>query len=189
MENYKRVEVQKINNNMEELLIVIQKQTKILQDTIIYYNEHKDKEMITISKPIFNKINKDKKLIILRMLSENIELPNQEISDKEFESEEEDYIVIIGLKMERSINKFLDAIDHLDFCQEYQVAHTISLIKTRLTANKRLYEEIKEINDPEIFDSFEEENMITLIESILITLEIIQDWCKTNNRTQITIYM
>lgn len=42
--------------------------------------------------------------------------------------------------MERSVNKFLDAIDHLDFCQEYQVAYTISLIKTRLTANKRLYE-------------------------------------------------
>ena len=50
--------------------------------------------MITISKPIFNKINKDKKLISLRMLSENIELPNQEISDKESESEEEDDIVI-----------------------------------------------------------------------------------------------
>ena len=50
--------------------------------------------------------------------------------------------------MERSVNKFLYAIDHLDFCQEYQVAYTVSLIKTRLTANKRLYEEIKEINDP-----------------------------------------
>ena len=47
---------------MEELFIVIQEQNKILQDTIIYYNEHKDKEMITISKPIFNKINKDKKI-------------------------------------------------------------------------------------------------------------------------------
>ena len=63
MENYKRIEVQKINNNMEELLIVIQDQNKILQDTIIYYNEKKDKEMIAISKPIFNKrqkINKSK---------------------------------------------------------------------------------------------------------------------------------
>ena len=86
--------------------------------------------------------------------------------------------------MENFVNKFLDAIDHLDFCQEYQVAYTISLIKTRLTACKRLYEEIKGINDPEIFDSFEEENRIALIESILTTLEIIQDKCKANNRTQ-----
>ena len=94
MENYKRIEVHKINKNMEELLIVIQEQKFFLQDTVIYYNELKDKEMITISKPIFNKINKDKKLISLRMLSENIELPNQEISDKESESEEEDDIII-----------------------------------------------------------------------------------------------
>ena len=47
-------------------------------------------------------------------------------------------------------------------------------IKIRLTATKRLYEEMKEINDPEIFNSFEEENMIALIKSILTTLEIIQ---------------
>ena len=60
MENYKRIEIQKIDNNMEELLIVIQEQNKILQDTIIYFNEKKDKEMIVISKPIFNKIKEDK---------------------------------------------------------------------------------------------------------------------------------
>ena len=42
--------------------------------------------------------------------------------------------------MERSVNKFLDAIDHLDFCQEYQVAYTISMVETRLTTSKRLYE-------------------------------------------------
>ena len=83
--------------------------------------------------------------------------------------------------MERSINKFLDAIDHLDFSQEYQVAYTISVVKTRLTANN---EEIKGINDLEIFDSFEEENRIALIELILSTLKIIQDRCKANNRTQ-----
>ena len=61
MKNYKRIEVQKIDNNMEELLMVIQERNKILQDTIIYYNEKKDKEMITISRPLFNKINGDKK--------------------------------------------------------------------------------------------------------------------------------
>lgn len=42
--------------------------------------------------------------------------------------------------MERSVNKFLDAIDHLDFSQEYQVAYTISMVETRLTTSKRLYE-------------------------------------------------
>ena len=61
MKNYKRIEVQKIDNNMEELLMVIQERNKILQYTIIYYNETKDKEMITISRPLFNKINGDKK--------------------------------------------------------------------------------------------------------------------------------
>ena len=86
--------------------------------------------------------------------------------------------------MERSVNKFLYAIDHLDFCQEYQVAYTISVVKTRLTTNKHLYEEIKRINHPEIFDSFEEENRIALIELILSTLEIIEDKCKADNRTQ-----
>ena len=86
--------------------------------------------------------------------------------------------------MERSVNKFLDAIDHLDFSQEYQVAYTISVAKTRLTTSKHLYEEIKGINDLEIFNSFKEENKIALIELILSTLEIIQDKCKANNRTQ-----
>ena len=60
MENYKRIEIQKIDDNMEELLMVIQEQNKILQDTIIYFNEKKDKEMIAISKPVFNKIKEDK---------------------------------------------------------------------------------------------------------------------------------
>ena len=83
---------------MEELLMVIQEQNKILQDTIIYYNEKKDKEMITISRPLFNKINKDKKkLLSLRMLSENIdnglkELSNPEISYEDSEFEEEVFI-------------------------------------------------------------------------------------------------
>ena len=39
--------------------------------------------------------------------------------------------------MERSVNKFLDAIDHLDFSQEYQVAYIISVVKTRLTTSKQ----------------------------------------------------
>ena len=79
----------------------------------------------------------------------------------------------IFTKIERYVNKFLDAIDHLDFIQEYQVAYK----------NKQgLYEEMK--NDPDKFDSFEEENRIQLIESILSSLEIIQDRCKANNRTQ-----
>ena len=50
--------------------------------------------------------------------------------------------------MERFVNKFLDAIDHLDFCQGYQVAYTISIIKTRLNTSKCFYEEMKRINDP-----------------------------------------
>lgn len=39
-------------------------------------------------------------------------------------------------------------------------------------------------NDQEMFDSFEEENMIALMESIFTSLEIIQERCRTNNRTQ-----
>lgn len=37
-------------------------------------------------------------------------------------------------------------------------------------------------NDHKLFDSFEEENRIVLMESILYSLEIIQDKCKANNR-------
>ena len=55
-----------------------------------------------------------------------------------------------------------------------------------MNASKRLYKEMKRINinNQEVFDSFEEENKIALMESILYSLEIIQDWRKTNNRTQ-----
>ena len=52
-----------------------------MQDSIIYYNEKKDKEMITISKPIFNKTKEDKMLISLRMLSENIDNGLTELSN------------------------------------------------------------------------------------------------------------
>ena len=89
--------------------------------------------------------------------------------------------------MERSINKFLDLIDNLDFRQEYQIIYIISVVKTRLNASKRLYEEMKRINinnDQEVFDSFEEENRMALMESILSSLEIIQDGRRTNNITQ-----
>ena len=75
--------------------MVIQEQNKILQDTIIYYNEKKNKEILPISRPIFNKINEDKKLISLRMLRESIkELSNQKISDEESEFEEEEEVFI-----------------------------------------------------------------------------------------------
>lgn len=50
-----------------------------------------------------------------------------------------------------------------------------------------LYENMIRINiedDNELFDTFEEENRIVLIESILSNLEVVQDRCKTNGRTQ-----
>lgn len=68
--------------------------------------------------------------------------------------------------MERSINKFLDTIDNLDFSQEYQVINTIEIVKTRLFISKHLYKEMKRINiedNNEIFDIFEEDNRIALI--------------------------
>lgn len=68
--------------------------------------------------------------------------------------------------MERSINKFLDTIDNLDFSQEYQVINTIEIVKTQLFISKRLYKEMKRINiedNNEIFDIFEEDNRIALI--------------------------
>ena len=89
--------------------------------------------------------------------------------------------------MERFVNKFLDAVGNLAFNQEYQFIYTISIIKIRLHICKCLYKEMKTINlnnDQEIFDSFEEENRIALMESILSSLEIIQDRCKTNSRTK-----
>ena len=89
--------------------------------------------------------------------------------------------------MERSVDEFLDAIDNLDFSQEYPVIYTISILKARLVMNKCSYEEMKRINledNGEIFYSFEEENRITLKEYILTSLEIIQDRCKTNSRTK-----
>ena len=45
MESFKTIEVQKINHNLEELLIVIQEQNKFLQGTIIYFNEKKNNEI------------------------------------------------------------------------------------------------------------------------------------------------
>lgn len=51
----------------------------------------------------------------------------------------------------------------------------------------RLYENMIRINiedDNELFDTFEEENRIALTESILSNLEVVQDRCKTNGRTQ-----
>lgn len=87
MESFKKIEVQKINNNMEELLIVIQEQNKILQDTIIYFNEMKNNEIQSISKPIFNKIDGNKKLISLRRMSENTNNGLKELSDRNEESD------------------------------------------------------------------------------------------------------
>ena len=52
MESYKMIEVQEINNNMDKLLMVIQEQNKILQDTIIYYNEKKNNEIINKSENV-----------------------------------------------------------------------------------------------------------------------------------------
>lgn len=51
----------------------------------------------------------------------------------------------------------------------------------------RLSENMIRINiedDNELFDTFEEENRIALTESILSNLEVVQDRCKTNGRTQ-----
>lgn len=53
--------------------------------------------------------------------------------------------------------------------------------------SKCLHEEMKRINpndDQETFDLFEEENRIALMESVLTGFEIIQERCRTNNRTQ-----
>lgn len=53
--------------------------------------------------------------------------------------------------------------------------------------SKCLHEEMKRINpndDQETFDLFEEENRIALMESVLTSFEIIQERCRTNNRTQ-----
>ena len=99
MKNYKKIEVQNININMEELLMVIQEQNKMLQDTIIYYNEQKNNETQSISRPIFNKKNGNKNLISLRMLSEYTnnglkELSNPNLSNKAKESDEEEDIFI-----------------------------------------------------------------------------------------------
>ena len=87
--------------------------------------------------------------------------------------------------MERSVDKLLDIIDNLDYSQEYQVIYTISIIKTKLNRSKCLYEEMKIINlniDQEIFNSFEEEHRMPLMDSILSSLKIIEDRCKVNNR-------
>lgn len=87
--------------------------------------------------------------------------------------------------MERFVNKFLDAVGNLAFNEEYQFIYTISIIKTRLHISKCLYKEMKRINlnnDQEIFDYFEEENRIALMEFILSSLEIIQDRWKANNK-------
>lgn len=69
----------------------------------------------------------------------------------------------------------------------FAMCKKISIIKARLVMNKCLYEEMKRINledNGEIFYSFEEENMITLKECILTSLEIIEDRCKTNSKTK-----
>ena len=45
----------------------------------------------------------------------------------------------------------------------------MEIVKTRLIASKRLYKDIKKINfedNNEIYETFQEENRITLIESI-----------------------
>ena len=116
MESFKEIEVQKINNNMEELLIVIQEQNKILQDTIFYFNEKKNYEIQSISRQIFNKIDGNKKLISLKMLSENAnnrlkESSNSELFDKDekYETSEEEDIFIDLQHIENRIKRFKDA--------------------------------------------------------------------------------
>lgn len=96
MESFKKIEVQKINNNMEDLLILIQEQNKILQDTIIYFNEKKNNNEIQSSRPIFNKIQGNKKLISLRMISENTNNGLKELSeiDEDSKFDEKDDVFI-----------------------------------------------------------------------------------------------
>lgn len=80
--------------------------------------------------------------------------------------------------MERSVAKFIDAIENLDFSKEYQVIYTMKIVKTRLIARKHFYRDMERINfedNNEIHDTFKEENIIVLIESILTGLKIIQD--------------
>lgn len=48
--------------------------------------------------------------------------------------------------MERSVNRSLDAVENLDFCQEYRVIDTIRIVNTQLIASKCLYENMKRIN-------------------------------------------
>lgn len=57
--------------------------------------------------------------------------------------------------MERSVNISPDAVENLDFCQEYRVIDTIRIVNTRLIASKCLYENMKRINiecNNEIFE-------------------------------------
>lgn len=68
----------------------------------------------------------------------------------------------------------MDAIDNLDFSQEYQVIYTSFIVKALLIARKHWYGGMKWINfeeNKEIFDTFEEENRIVLMESILTVLQ------------------
>ena len=80
--------------------------------------------------------------------------------------------------MERSVAKFLDSIDNLDFSKEYKVIYTMKFFKTRLIARKQLQRDMERINfedNNEIYDTFKEENITVLIESISTGLKIIQD--------------
>ena len=85
------IQVEKCYDNSHFIeLSLIQEQNGILQDTIICYNEKKNNKLQSMSRPIFNKINGNKKLISLRMLRENTnnglkELSNLELFDKDKE--------------------------------------------------------------------------------------------------------
>lgn len=61
------------------------------------------------------------------------------------------------MKMERSINKFLDTVNNLEFSQEQQVTNTTQTVKTLLIASKQLYKDMKRIkfkDNKKIFDIF-----------------------------------
>ena len=142
MKNYKRIEVQKINKNMEELLMVIQEQNKILQDTIIYYNEQKNNEIQSRSRPIFNKINGNKKLISLRMLIENTdnglkELSNPNLSNKDEEYDEEEDIFI-------NLQNIENRIEHLKMNQSKPIVFKQRKPNDRASILKKRYQLIKD---------------------------------------------
>lgn len=99
MESIKKIDVHKINNTWKNYS---------LYDTIIYFNEKKNNNEIQfISRPIFNKIERNKKLISSWIISENTNNWLKELSeyDEEFENEEDEDIFINIQDIKRRIVK------------------------------------------------------------------------------------